>query len=330
METTTTDMYTAVAQVFAKKIDALFASEQTLEAEFKRVFSAIPFDRTEHWAGIIYGVLRDAWYEAGPVVKSDPTGMDKLKIIKAAQEFLDYNIFTQVLLNLQGYTGMHYMTGDAKNEIERLKTAWKAQNPNPTRDPFLPKAKMVKQSGQISRADQEFNVIISTLRALRIIEQFTPQISFRVSPKGSTPAFADSRNISMIGQGGDKYLKTMPTLQTYYLVWDAVPAMAAFSGIKTPPGAAVPCSTFDAPGIPYTFYSKSGGEIIQEVLFARKLMYEVFRDHDITSETCIMIPRMQSVLVVADKVSNNLKATVERLQKEYPMAHLRLVEGVRA
>jgi len=321
-------MYTAVAALFAQKIDALFASEQSLEQKFKSMYAGLPFDRTEHWSGIIWGVLRDAWNEAGPVVKSEPTGMDKLKILKAAQDLLDYNLFTQVLLNLQGYTGMHYMTGDAKNEIARLKTAWDSSKftKGYTLDPFAPKARMVKVAA--TKEQQDFNATISTIRALRIIEQFTPQISFRVSPKGSTPAFADSRNISMIGMGGDKYLKTMPTLQTYYLVWDQVPMTAIFSGIAVPPGGQVPCSTFDAPGIPYKFYSKSGGEVIQEVLFARKLMYEIFRDHDITSETCIMIPRMQSILIVADKKAENLHKSVERLRAWYPT--IKLVEGVRA
>jgi hypothetical protein len=259
--------------------------------------------------------------------------MDKLKILKAAQDLLDYNIFTQVLLNLQGYTGMHYMTGDATNEIARLKQAWQAKKAQGyTLDPFVPKAKMIKLAA--TKEQQEFNVMISTIRALNIIEQFTPQISFRVSPKGSTPAFADSRNISMIGQGGDKYLKTMATLQTYYVVWDLAPAMAYLK-----PGAAAPIApglgkaphagiTFIAPGIDYPFVSKSGGEVLQDVLFARKIMYEIFRDHDVTSETCIMVPRMQSILVVADKKAENLHKSVERLKQTYPS--IRLVEGVRA
>jgi hypothetical protein len=222
---------------------------------------------------------------------------------------------------------MHYMTGDATNEIARLKQAWQMKKAQGyTLDPFAPKAKMVKLAA--TPEQKEFNVMISTIRALNIIEQFTPQISFRVSPKGSTPAFADSRNISMIGQGGDKYLKTMATLQTYYLVWEQVPMTAIFSGIAVPPGGSSPCSTFDAPGIPYKFYSKSGGEVIQEVLFARKIMYEVFRDADITSETCIMIPRMNSILVVADKKAENLHKSVERLRQWYPT--IKLVEGVRA
>lgn len=315
-----------VASVFALKIDALFESEQSLEHKFKALYPSLPFDRTEHWAGIIWSVLRDAWYEAGPEVKSEPTGMDKLQILKAAQEFLDYNLFTQVLLNLQGYTGMHYMTGDATAEIARLKIAW---DKSYTLDPFAPKAKMIKRSNY-TREQEDYNVTISTLRALRIIEQFTPQISFRVTQKKSTPAFADSRNISMIGMGGDKYLKTMPTLMTYYLVWEICPRMAIhdFNILEPLDQPGIKGMAFSAPGIAYAFYSKSGGEVLHDVLFARKLMFEIFKDVDITSETCIMIPRMQSILIVADKKADNLHKSVERLRQWYPT--IKLVEGVRA
>src|SRR5271168_3040720 len=218
-----TEMYQAAAQLFADKVNALFESEATLEAEFKRLYSGLPFDRTEHWAGIIYGLLRDAWYEKGPAVKCEPTGMDRLQIMKYAQPLLDYNLFTQVLLNLQLYTGMHYMTGDAQKELDRIKTDWPK---NFTLNPFAPKAKMLKQAEAITDEQKRYNETISTIRALNIITQFTPQISFRVAPKGSTPAFADSRNISMIGMGGDKYLKTIATLKTYYITWDLVPSMA--------------------------------------------------------------------------------------------------------
>ena len=149
-----------------------------------------------------------------------------------------------------------------------------------------------------------------------------------MSPKGGTPAFADSRNISMIGVGGDKYLRTVPTLKTYYITWGTVPQMAQWVGMQHPPGALVPCSTFDAPGIPYKFYSKSGGETIQEVLFARKVMYEIFRGVDVTKETCIMIPRMQSLLIVADVVAESLHKAFDCLKQQYPM--LNLTEGPRA
>ena len=318
------ELYAAAAQHMAEKIDALLASEKTLEEEFKRLYPALPFDRTDHWAHVFESLLNEAWDVKGPVVKSNPTPIDRLQIIRALHPLLDYNLFTQVLLNLQGYTGMFYLTGDAQKEIDRLKENWKAKQWKS--DPFAPKARMVKQAEAVTEEQKEFNNVLSTMRALRIITQFTPQISFRVSPKGSTPAFADSRNISMIGLGGDKYLRTTPALKTFYLTWNQVPMMATL--VRTQLVEGKPATVFSAPPIPYEFVSKSGGEILQEVLFARRLMYDIFGAVDTTKETCIMVPRINSLLVVANADGASLKAAFEPLKARYPM--LNLVEGVRA
>ena len=188
-------------------------------------------------------------------------------------------------------------------------------------DPFAPKARMVKQAEAATEEQRRYNDALSTLRALRIITQFTPQISFRVSPVGSTPAFADSRNISMIGPGGDKFLRTLPDLGAFYITWDAPAQMASVVGVED--GQTV----LEAEGIPYRFRSKSGGEVLNEVLFARRVMYEVFRDVDVTQETCIMVPRMSSVLVVGPKHGESLKKSFARLSATYPQ--LRLTEGAR-
>jgi hypothetical protein len=321
------EIYERVARLFAERINAIFESEITLEAEYKKTFDQLPYDRTENWASIIYLLLRDVWLEVGPEVKSEPTGFDKVTILRVLHHALDYNLFSQVLLNLQGYTGMHYMTGDAAKEIVRLQEAWPKDY---KLDPFAHKAHMVKQAELVTEEQKQYNTMVSTLRALRIITQFTPQISWRVTCKGRTPAFADSRNLSMIGEGGDKYLRTMPSLGAFYLLWDRVPIMAAYR----PPVSGDPIvddrilGTFHAPGIPYPFVSKSGGQVLQDVLFARKLMYEIFVKVNVTQETCIMLPRLNSILIVADKYAVSLKQAVEQLKVEYPMLHL--TEGPRA
>ena len=119
------ELYQAAAQLMAERLDVLFSSEKTLEESFKLLYPGFPFDRTDHWAHVFETLLNAAWHEKGPVVKSNPTPIDRLQIIRALHPLLDYNLFTQVLLNLQGYTGMFYMTGDAEKEIERVKDNWK-------------------------------------------------------------------------------------------------------------------------------------------------------------------------------------------------------------
>lgn len=316
-------MYKAAAQYLAELIDTLFSSEKTMEEFFKKLYPGLAFDRTDHWAHVFETLLNESWYEKGPAVKSNPTPLDRLHIIRELHSLLDYNIFTQVLLNLQGYTGMFYLTGDAQRQIEFMKENWKAKGYKS--DPFAPKARMIKQTDAITDEQKDYNNALSTQRALHIITQFTPQISFRVSPKGSTPAFADSRNISMIGVGGDKYMRTIPELKPYYITWDQVPEVARVTGVKTVDGKSG--VTFQADDIPYEFFSKSGGEILQEVLFARKLMWYVFAGIDTTKETCIMIPRINSLLVVTSTDGKSLRETFELIKGKYPM--LQLVEGTR-
>jgi hypothetical protein len=316
------EMYEAAARHFAERVDAMFASEQTLEAAYKLLYPGLPFDRTDHWAHVFETLLNEAWDVKGPAVKGNPTAMDRLHIIRALHPLLDYSLFTQVLLNLQGYTGMFYLPGDAQKEIDRLKGEWTGRGYKT--DPFAPKARMHKLAAD--EEQRQFNNVLSTLKALRIITQFTPQISFRVSPKGSTPAFADSRNISMIGAGGDKYLRTIPALKTFYVTWDSVPQMAAPTGTRVVDGK--PGVVFSAEGIPYEFVSKSGGEILQDVLFARKLMWYVFAGIDTTRETCIMVPRVSSLLVVTSADGNSLRAAFDLMKAKYPM--VQLAEGVRA
>jgi hypothetical protein len=315
------EMYHRVAQALANRIQEVFLSEETMEAEFRKSFEYVKFDRTDHGSTMLYKMFRDCWYSAGPETKNEPTNYDRLYVCRKLYHLLDYNLFTQVLLNLQAYTGMVYLTEDATKEMDALKAAW----PKDAKlNPFEPKAKMVKNAA--SDEERQHNNILSTLKSLKIISQFTPQVSFRISPLGATPAFADSRNVSMIGVGGDKYLRTLPDLQPFYIHWEpgSTPQIAKLRTDITVLNGAM---GFGAEGIPYVFFSKSGGDILQEVLFARKIMAEVFAAHDITAEMCIMIPRMSSVLVVTRKDGAHLKAAFEKLKVQYPV--LELSEGTR-
>jgi hypothetical protein len=320
------EIYQRVADTFAARIHEIFLSEEAMQTEFKKVFEHLEFDRTDHGSTLLNKVFRDCWHASGPEIKSEPTGYDKLAVLRCLYHQLDYALFTQVLLNLQSYTGMAYLTKDAADEMDKLKAAW----PKDAKlNPFEPKAKMVKNAA--TDEEKQHNNILSTLKSLKIISQFTPQVSFRLSPIGTTPAFADSRNVSMIGVGGDKYLRTLPNLKAFYIHWapGTSPTMASVVGAP-----ALSPSTTDfqgivlkAEGIPYQFRSKSGGEILNEVLFARKIMAEVFAAHDITSEMCIMIPRMNSVLIVTDQYGLHLKRAFDALKQQYP--NLELAEGAR-
>ena len=309
------EMYQKIAELAAKRIDALFESEDTLQAAFATLFPQLVFSRTDHWSSILHRVVRDCWLEAGPEVKSEPTSFDKAAILQCLHSLLDYNLFTQVMLNLQPLAVMAYQARDAQADIEKLQEEW----PKDSRlNPFESKARMIKASHITTEADTKYNHALSTIRSLKIIASFTPQISFRVSPKGSTPALTDSNNISNLGIGGDKYLRVMPSLKAWYIHW--IPGTSPFMGVTFPDGS------IGVDGIPYKFHSKSGGEVLHQVLFSRKIAYEVFGAHDVTNETCVIIPRMNSVLVICDEAGMSLKQVFYSLRSKYA---IELAEGNR-
>ena len=304
------EIYSRVASQFYNRIQEVWETEDTLKAEYQKNFKHLPFSRTDNWQLIVHKIFRDVWLEYGPEVKAEPTGFDKMVVMRLVHPKLDYNLFSQVLLNMQNYLGMGYALRDATQELEDLKNSWPKES---KLDPFQKGAKMAaKEGGDLPEEEKKYNKIISALRAIKIISGFDGGTSFRVSPKGSTPAFADSQNLSMIGTGGDKYLRTLPTMCPYYLTWEVTPHMASVCTDEIKPGY----TKMQAMGIPYPFYSKSGGEMLQEVLFARYLVHQVFGAVDITQKQCIQIPRKNSLLVITSDPCPELEKLEQELQQQ--------------
>jgi hypothetical protein len=311
-------MYSPTARAFLSWIEKVFTSEQTLKEEFSRHFGGLTFDRTDHWSAIFRKILTDCWYEYGPAATSPLVPYDIRQIMRELHPLLDYNLFTQIYCNLQEYGGISYAVSDAEKEIEKLKETWSKDS---TLDPFAPKAKMVKQAEIRSKEQIEYNAVISTLRALRIISQFGPQVSFRVSPIGSTPSLTDSRNLSMIGLGGDKYLRTVPSLNFFYFTWEQIPTLTAMKGTSSE-GVII-----QAEGIPYYFLSKSGGEILNEVLFTRKVMYDFLalvygKSPDVA---LTFIPRVKSLLVVHPANAEWLPTVQDAIHNKFPMVSVQTI-----
>jgi hypothetical protein len=331
------EIYQKVANCFKKRILEVWKSEETMRAEWEKRLSHVPFSRTDHWQAILYHMFRDCWMEAGPAVKVEPTGYDRHCVLKLLHPLLDYNIFSQILLNLQHYNGMAYQTADAQKEIQRIEKEWKKKQSTllrPGERPLGAADTMVKIP--LTQQENAFNLYLSTIRSLKIITNFTPAISFRVSPMGKTPAFADSNNVSMLGMGADKYLRVLSQLEVYYLIWSpgTSPLMARRDTGPGFPNVAAETQKsgtwFWADGIEYPFVSKSGGEILHDVLFARKLVYEIFGAIDVTKSILTILPRMNSLMVVMDKDNQVVVNILRKLQAQYGCLQIQLGSRVRA
>jgi hypothetical protein len=277
------NMYTLVARQFADRIENIFASEGELQFTWERYFPGIPFDRTDKWNFILQRELTEVWQKHGPVVKASLTSADRAEILDHLVGFLDYNLFSQVLLNLQDWALIRYRVADVEKDTQKLQEKWHGQVPSP----FDAKPKMFKQAS--SPEQLGFNQDLSALKAFKIIAAATPSISFRVSPVGSTPALVDSTNLSMLGVGGDQYLVPPDGWKAFYFTWDQAPEIAVVSSDG---------SKFKAKGIPYPFVSKSGGDILNSSLAARKLATGLYAF--LAGERKVILPRLTSVLLLTD------------------------------
>jgi hypothetical protein len=297
------ELYNRVAHHYALRIEAIFESEETLKAAYEEHFTALPFDRTERWNIILMRELRQVWKEYGPANAGLVTIADGDHILHLLAKKLDFNLFTQVLLNLQPMTLIQYRSGDAQADIAALEAKWKGLSPSP----FDAKPKMIKSAA--TPTDLAFNRDLSTVKALKIVSGITTTKSFRVSPMGSTPALTDSENLSMLGIGGDQYLKPQQGHKAYYICWDQ--AQNLLEDVDGRP------NEFTVRGIRYPFVSKSGGEILNSVLFARLVATTAFRAFPPETLTAVL-PRMNSVLVVTGASDVELEQVASMLHQRFP------------
>ena len=277
------EIYEKVADALAVSIEAAFASEDSLKQLHDKNFPGLEFDRTERWHLIFARELHNHWAQYGPVVKAAMTPADRREILLRLTYRLDFNLFSQVLLNLQDWGYLRYRIADVQADTERLQEKWANKSPSP----FDAKAKMIKTASKPE--DLEFNRDLSTLKSLRIIPKVTPGLSFRVSPKGSTPALVDSANLSMLGVGGDQYLWVSPNLNVAYLTWDLAPTMVEFNE----------AGEFNNSAIAYPFISKSGGDILNQALAVRMLTTAAYKVLSTSGgDTTVVLPRMTSLMMI--------------------------------
>lgn len=297
------DIYERCAEAFAARVNEIFMSEETLKACFSKHLSTLPFDRTHHWSGVLFREMDAVWREAGPDKLAGMTSHDRFSILDALSDYLDFNLYSQVALNLQNWSLVSYQGGDTEKQLEPIKKKWEKFS----NTPLSPGAKMVKDA--FRPQDVEWNKDLSTVKSLKTISTIvTPNISFRVTPKGSTPAFADSNNFSTIGIGGDEFVKPAPGHMVWYVAWKS--GLTPY--ILDPDG-----DGFTTPGIPYVFHSKSGGEILNGALFARGVAFAFWTGLGMGT---VCMPRMNSVMIITSQDETEVRKVFGTLG--YPILEL--------
>jgi hypothetical protein len=295
-------MYAGIAAAFAEKIEKIFESEDSLKECFAKHYRGLEFSRTDHWPGILFKEMDAVWRERGPNRLAGLTPHDRFTILNALSDYLDFNLYSQVALNLQNWSVVTYQGGNVEEQIAKIATKWEKYS----NTPLSHGATMVKDA--FRPQDMEFNKDLSVVKSLKTISGITPDISFRVSPKGSTPAFSDSQNFSTIGIGGDQYVTPISGYTVWYVAWktDSTPYILTEEN-----------GGFKTPGISYPFFSKSGGQILNGVLFARGIAFSFWTGLG-AGTTCM--PRMNSVMIVTPQKEEDVKTVFTSLQQ--PMLEL--------
>lgn len=299
-ETTMDAMYEAVAAKFAVVIEKAFESELTLKALWGKYLPGLPFDRTDRWNIILLRELEKCWKDKGPVVKSPMTPADKYDVLEILAGILDYNLFSQVMLNLQNWTLLRYRIESAAEDTKLLAAKWEGKVP----DPVKPGAKMFTDPSNDDQVD--YNRDLSIVKSLKIIAAASSYASFRVSPKGSTPALADSSNLSMLGVGSDRYLHYPPGINIFFLNWEKVPAVVRYDEKD---------GKFYDPALSYGFSSKSGGEALNVVLAARQLAVACFR-YIAAGKQKVFLPRYNSLMIMTNEDPERIHSFAAEVRRD--------------
>jgi hypothetical protein len=284
--------YESLASAFAYRVMEVFATEDSMKEYYgKQLGEASPFDRTHFWNAVIPLLFEETWKMFGPAGASSSTLYDKQQVASRLQRCLDYSLFTQVLLNLYPQQFYGYDALLAGQLRARIQEKYKDSSV----DPLAPKAVKIKNAK--NSFEVEYNTDLSALKAASVIEKLTATVSYRVSPMGTTPAFADSANLSMLGQGADQFLRVAPGYKVGYATW-AQSATMIKPNVR--PSMTRDMATFQAENIDYPFSSKSGGQTLNDCLFSRYVAHHVWENYELELRPFItVLPRMNSVMVVA-------------------------------
>jgi len=270
-----------------KRFEQIMESEETLNEYWSKSYNFSKFDRTDNAWILVNSLFKEVFPKHYPGI--NPTQQDMFNVSKECHEYLDYNLASQLILNLQ--LPAHYFINVPHSIIEDLLKKLATYNGAP--NPVDKKAKYASADMSSQPWFNDYNEALGLIKASSIADEFKPIISFRLSPKSSTPSFADSSNMSMLNPAGAKYIVTTDRFKVYTTYWDdqAIEPAISFDEQK---GAYV------ASDINYVFNSKSGGEILNKVLFTRKKLVKLYSsDLDIVN----VLPRLNSIMYVVKKNS---------------------------
>lgn len=268
---------------FCADVKEVFASEEKMKDYWEANCVGI-WDATDCAQRLVWTIFKKRFQTELPSI--NPVSVDTVAIIPDVLAELDYNLASQILLNIQKPIHFSLPVADLNAKLAKLIAALKANTGAP--DPTAPKAKYasVDQSAQTWFSD--YNEALGLLKSSKIFETFTSTpTSFRVSPMGKTPAMSDSKNLSMLSLPGSNLLKPKEGCFILHITWgdSAIPDL-----MPEPDG------TIRVSNIEYPFVSKSGGDILRKSLFSRRVLVDIAKNWN--DSIVNYIPRLNSLTLI--------------------------------
>jgi hypothetical protein len=296
--------YARAAAALHASLLTTWASEEAMTAVFDQCNRGPKFDRTTHGRAVVMKLFNDAWAAAYDGAAPKPVYSDRVKVLAELIPLVgkDFNLLTQVAPNLME-THFDVDRQGINAELEKLKKEFASRTdvPNPFTDK-KPKGG-VTASTHPPEVVRQYAYAVSVAKAASILtEADFPNMSYRITPFGKTPAFSDSVNFGQLPVVGDAYYRPsilwMPEkeMRMMFVTWGASE------------GDAVPCevnndgsvSFLDLPEGYRTFKSESGGSMLQQSISSRKgggLLWRAWLRLG-APEGAVIIPRLNSIKVI--------------------------------
>jgi hypothetical protein len=273
-----------------KSIEEIWQSEESMAEAYKEILHLSKFDRTMDASKLVNRLVDN---EVMMTMNGSPLYYDKR--IWILQHIQDFNIATQLLLNCQEGS-VHFNVDKLKDTIDGYReagagdTGW---------DPFDKKAKFLEGDDVGTKAH---NRILSDCRNSKILSAAMVGFnSFRVSPIGSTPAFADLNNLSNLSIMGLSQI-VGSDVKIWMLNHKAIQDFIHVR--QQEDGGTI------ADGLVYPIYSKSGGDILLRALTSRWVAYQALSERF----RIYVVPKYDSLLTVGDDLPEGLKEFVSEFK----------------
>jgi len=276
----TDSVYSRASSNLLTLINHVWISEEAM-VDWTKSHIFIELDRTTR-AFLMVGKLIDTSLVDSGMNSGSIMPHDRLMTVLAlAPKLNDFNIITQLLLNLKtGTPGVD----DAKMYSDL--TAAEEKYKDSEDSPFSKKAKF-KTGENVT----DYNNTLALAKNYKILSNIQKGVnSYRITPIGKTPALADLNNLSNLSINS-----LLPYLKGSELyLFDTTAVLLHIRAKETTDGII-------ADGLQYYIKSESGGDIVKKAIASRYLTWEILKEKGVMN----IVPRYESLLVTG--MSDGLK-----------------------